>query len=87
MEPSETQYFECSCFSPEHTLRFSYDPEDNELHTHIFLNQYRNVFKRVWVAIRYVFGYKCRYGEWDCWILKPEDVHRLKALLNRVEIR
>jgi hypothetical protein len=47
-----------------------YDPEDNELYTSVFLNQYQNVFKRVWIALKYVFGYRCKYGHWDCFIMR-----------------
>ncbi len=79
-----TEFFECACHSDEHTLKFSYDPEDNELYTSVYLNQYRNIFRRVWVAIKYVFGYRCKYGHWDCFIMQPKDAGRLRAFLDRV---
>ena len=79
-----TEFFECACHSDEHTLKFGYDPEDNELYTSVFLNQYQNVFKRVWIALKYVFGYKCKYGHWDCFIMRAEDGERLKSLLDRL---
>ena len=74
----------CACHSDEHTLKFGYDPEDNELYTSVFLNHYQNVFKRVWIALKYVFGYKCKYGHWDCFIMRAEDGERLKSLLDRL---
>lgn len=79
-----TSYFDCDCASPEHTLRFTLDREENALHTEIYLYQYRPVYKRVWIAIKYVFGYPCRYGHWDCWILRNRDARRLRSLLNEV---
>lgn len=78
------EYFDCKCLSSEHTLRFVYDPEDNELYTEVFLSQYRNIFMRIWVAFRYVFGYRCKYGHWDCWLLKAEDCQRLINLTKKV---
>lgn len=78
-----TEFFECACYSDEHTLKFGYDPEDNEMYTSVFLNQYHNVFKRIWVALKYVFGYKCKYGHWDCFIMRPEDAERMKGLLDK----
>lgn len=78
-----TEFFECACFSDEHTLKFSYDPDENELFTSVYLNQYRNVWKRIWVAVKYVFGYPSKYGHWDCFVMQPEDAERLKALLER----
>ena len=84
MKPMETIYFECQCESPEHTLRFVYDPDYNELYTEVLLSQYRNIFKRIWTAIKYIFGYECRYGHFDCWMLKVEDCNGIKDLLNKV---
>lgn len=79
-----TEFFECACFSDEHTLKFSYDPDENELYTSVYLNQYRSVWKRIWVALRYVCGYRTKYGHWDCFILRPEDAARLRSLVDRV---
>lgn len=79
-----TEFFECACFSDEHTLKFSYDPDSDEIYTSVFLHQYRNVFKRTWVALKYVFGYQCKYGQWDCFIMQPEDASRLRLLLDRM---
>lgn len=84
MEPIKFEYFECTCLSPEHTLRFWYDSEENELSTEIYLDQYHNIFKRILIAIKYIFGYKSKYGDWDCWILKNEDCERLRKLLDQV---
>lgn len=77
-----TEYFECSCYSPEHTLRFMlHSPEDPEIFVHVFLGP-DPLFKRIWNAIKYVFGYRCRYGHFDEFILRPEDAERLIALLQ-----
>ena len=80
----KTHYFECICYSDEHILKFQIDEEEKEIYTTIFLNQYRNVLKRVWIAIKYIFGYKCKYGHWDCWTLRNEDIQKLKELLNQL---
>ena len=85
IKPIEKKYFECACFSSEHTLKFVFDEEYGDLTTEIFLNDYRNVFKRIWTAVKYVFGYKCRYGHWDCWIMLPEDASAMRDLLDRFE--
>ena len=83
-QPMETSYYECQCADPEHTLRFIYDPDENELYTEVHLSQWHNMFKRMWMAIKYIFGYKCRYGCFDCWMLKNEDCEGIKKLLNKV---
>jgi hypothetical protein len=80
----ETEFFECACHSDEHTLKFSYDPEDNELYTSVYLCQYRNFFRHVWVAVRYVLGYRSKYGHWDCFTMQPDDALRLRGLLDKL---
>lgn len=80
----QKEYFECACHSDEHTLKFVYDPDENELYTSVFLNEDR-FFHRVWNGLKYIFGYKCKYGHWNCWLLRPEDVDRLLKLINKVK--
>lgn len=75
----------CVCETPEHTLRFMYDEEEKELYTEVYLNQYRSFFKRVWVAVKYVFGYTSKYGHWDCTIISKPKADKLKAFLNNME--
>jgi len=83
--PMTSHYFDCACGSSEHTLRFVLDSDNNTIYTLVFLNQYRGFWKRLLVAIKYLFGYKCKYGHWDEWILKPEDVTEITLLLNKIK--
>lgn len=82
---SVDEYFQCSCSTDEHTLRMSYHPwdEDKDLYTSMFMCQYHGVFKRMWIAFKYILGYKSKYGHWDCWILKKEDAFRLRNLVDK----
>jgi len=84
IEDLKSEFFECQCHSDEHTLKFTWNEEDNEIYTSVFLDDYRNFFQRVKVAAKYIFGYKCKYGHWDCFVLKPEDAGRLKELLEKL---
>jgi hypothetical protein len=81
----KTFFYECSCSSAEHTMKFIYDKKNNELYTEIYLNQYKNLFKRIWVSIRYVFGYKSKYGAWDNFIFKKENIKDLQKLLKKIK--
>jgi len=78
-----TEFFECECMSNEHTLRFSLDAFDTELYVSVFLNQHRSFFGKLWTAVKYIYGYKCKDGHWDCTMLKVEDADRLIALLQK----
>lgn len=84
-----TAYFECTCGASEHTLRFTYSEGDgmfpSTLYTEIYLHNYKRFWKRLWYGIKYIFGYKCKYGAWDVWELRAEDVPRLKVLLTKLE--
>ena len=80
-----TYYFECSCGADEHTLRFVYDKDEKEIYTSIFLNNYHKWYERVWSGLKYIFGYKCKYGHWDCWIMRNEDLNKMKAMIKKFE--
>ena len=80
----ERHYFECDCGAPEHMMKFLFikDEKPPMLFAYFFLNNPDNIFKRIWVAIKYVLGYKCKYGHFDEWILGRDDADRLIGLLE-----
>jgi hypothetical protein len=81
----ETHYFECHCHSPEHTLSFHFfEDEPKMLSAYIFLSP-DSFFKRIWNAIKYIFGYKCKYGHFDEFILNPKDAEKLINLLQKIK--
>lgn len=73
-------YVTCSCQHSEHTIRFSTDGE--EMWVEVQLKQYRNFKQRLWVAIKYLFGYKCKYGHWDCTNINKKQANRLYYFLK-----
>lgn len=79
----KSEYFECSCHSPEHLLTFKYwkDENDAELYAYVFLRP-EPFYKRIWLGIKYILGYTSRYGYFDEFILAPEDVDRMIGLLS-----
>lgn len=76
------EVFICKCDSVEHQLSFWYDKEENELHCEPHLSPYKNFFKRCAGALKYIFGYRSKYGDWDCMIFKNEDLVKLKSFLD-----
>lgn len=72
----------CACYSAEHTLRFSCDPENQEIYTEVLLTKHGNLLKRLWVAIKYVFGYDHRYGHYDCFLMHELDADGLIKMLK-----
>jgi len=84
MADQEVYHVDCQCMSEEHTIRFVYSPEENEVYTSVYLNNFEPWYKRIWLAIRYIFKFKPSYGHFDCTVLKPDDVLLLDRLWDRV---
>lgn len=90
MRKLEHYHFDCGCSSAEHTLRFTLDPcmhhqYGPELYAEIYLNDHRGFWKRLWYGLKYICGFKSRYGAWDIWTMKEDDAGRLRTLLDRYE--
>lgn len=83
----ESQTFICDCHSQEHQVTFWWDDEEHKLYIQPHLSTYLNIFKRTWIAIRYIFGYKCKYGSWDEVILGDEDLKKLKEFIDSKTIQ
>lgn len=84
----KTETFYCDLNSPEHVFRFvvsecEFDNQDIELYLEVYLNQYRSFFQRLMVAIKYLFGYKSKYGHWDVTTLSEDDVQRLFVFIHQ----
>jgi hypothetical protein len=79
---NDEKIFICECGSYCHQTIFWYDTTDKALHLSTHLITHRNFFKRTWVAIRYIFGYKSNYGDWDSFIFKSTDEANLLAYLK-----
>ncbi len=78
----EYQTFICSCNSFEHQCHFWVDDETKEVYMYVKLNSERNFFKRLWVGIKYICGYKSRFGEFDEMVFEPDDLVKLEKLIN-----
>jgi hypothetical protein len=82
------EHFTCKCSSFEHTVRFVYYVEqdgsidDEGLYLSVRLCSSGGFFHRVKRALAYVFGYKCRYGDYDEVVFKRQDADRLRDLLD-----
>jgi len=82
IEPENRHHTYCACLSDEHTLSYVFDKEYKEIYTAVYLRPEHNKFKRIWKAIKYIFGYTSRYGHWDSTILEEEEIKLLHAWLG-----
>ena len=37
---------------------------------------------RIWRSTRYIFGYRCRYGHWDCVLLDRDKAKTLRDFID-----
>lgn len=75
----------CKCESPEHQIIFSYfldNDIDREVYMIIHLRPESNIFKRIWIALKYIFGYKSKYGDFDSMIIGQRDTYKLVKILR-----
>ena len=73
----------CACYNFEHQLIFWKDDEFRE--TIIYVNPHlaqKRLWKRIVYAIRYIFGYKSRFGAWDEFIMEKEHIEKLFQYLK-----
>lgn len=75
----------CKCESPEHQIIFSYfldNDIDREVYMTIHLRPESNIFKRMWIALKYIFGYRSKYEDFDNMIIGQRDVYKLVKILR-----
>ena len=75
------EIFICSCSSLEHQMYFWYDEEYNFVYTEVHLTG-RSFWRRLKYGIKYIFGYKCRFGAWDEFLFDDESEKKLNEFLN-----
>ena len=83
-ERTKREIFICDCNSAEHQFSFWHNKKDSEIYLETHLTNYQGFWKRLWIGIKYAFGYKCRYGHFDSTIIQPEDIQRLKNYINKL---
>lgn len=78
------ELFICQCNNTEHQLIFTSfeDDEDCDVYVSVHLTPEYNIWRRIWMAIKYIFGYKCCYGHFDEFIFKKSDADRLQKVVN-----
>ncbi len=79
----ENEILICECNSTEHQIIISYDEEDKVAYCHIHLVHY-GFWRRLKAGLKYIFGYKCKFGEWDEFLLYPKHAQKLKELANKL---
>ena len=81
----ENNLFICGCGDIEHQMIILNDPleKEKEIYIEIHLKDTKNFFERLWIGIKYIFGKKSKYGNWDEIILNEEKMIKLKNIIEK----
>jgi hypothetical protein len=73
----------CDCLEIEHSMFFTID-DDTDLecmYVNTFLAEH-GFFLRVINAIKYIFGYKCKFGHFEETVVSISEAKKLRDFLN-----
>ena len=79
------ELFVCDCSDVSHNIIFQiweWPDEPADLSVHVNLTLYPSFWKRIKLGIRYIFGYKSRFGQYDVFSIRENDIERLQKLLS-----
>lgn len=74
----------CDCSSSEHSVIFQYDEEDKECYISIHLSKL-SLWNRLKHSFKYIFGYRCKYGDFDEIILNESHADYLIELGKKLK--
>ena len=74
----------CSCMCPEHNIIYIKDPDDSEVWLHFMLTK-QVWYKRIWLGIKYIFGYQSRYGMYGEMLITEANVDRLEDIIQHIK--
>ena len=86
VETEETLFVLCSCHSPEHQMILSYFNDEDipyrELTVQFHLSD-MGFWRRLKYGIKYIFGYRSKYGAFSELILSDTDVAQIEEFLMK----
>jgi hypothetical protein len=68
--------------SEEYEFSISRTVVDDDLLFSLEMNKNRTFFERLKFYLKYLFGYRCRYGDFDCLSLSKKDAERIMLRLR-----
>jgi len=72
----------CECSSLEHQIIIY--KEDDQVYAYFHLSNL-SFFRRIKYAIKYIFGYKCKYGAFEEFMFGEQHVESLKNIIKELE--
>jgi hypothetical protein len=75
----------CECHSPEHQFIIIKDAEDQDVWLEIHLSKKSGFFNRLWIGLKYAFGYRSKYGDFGSILISLEDQAKIVQLLQNTK--
>ncbi len=73
----------CECGSSEHQMIMRYFEDDIESTIYVDVHLVKRKFwSGIKYAIKYIFGYKSKYGAWDEIIMGPQHIKSLESVIK-----
>lgn len=82
----KTKMFRCDCQTNDHHFLFTEDDEDKYIYLSSHLSP-RPFFERITLAIKYIFGFRSRFGDYSEVILSENEWQELRKCLNEFDER
>ena len=84
----KTEFIECECRYKDHVLKIEFENDDDVpiFSVSILMSHYHGFFARIWLAIKYVFGWKCEDSHWDTFIFDEKGANKLDELIVQYQI-
>jgi len=74
----------CDCSNAEHQLIFRSNEEDLEVYASVHLTP-QPLLKRIKHGVKYIFGHRSRYGDFQEVILSQAHIGKLKEIVKLLE--
>ena len=87
---NEIDLFICSCHNTEHQMVVLYDEDEVEgrIYPTVFINTHlakKPFWQRVGHGLKYIFGYQCKYGAFDEFILNSDDADKVRKVADYLD--
>jgi hypothetical protein len=80
-ELKDIEFMLCDCESIEHQITLRKDDELKDIYMTIHLKPFP-WYKRIANGIKYIFGYRCAYGDFDEFILSHKHADTLRKMAD-----
>ena len=84
MNKDEHKIVICGCGDSSHHLIFTLDSDDKEVWLHYQL-ELRVWYKRLWIGIKYIFGYQSRFGAYGELLINETNVDEFEKIVTHIK--